>query len=217
MTGDQLLHTLLDVGTECNRDNLANDLLRALFQGYPVENLRGVLLSKDPQVVKYGVWIASELGARSRPLLPDIVPLLTHESRWVRYFAIDCVVTAAEEGEPIVKAARLLTDDDTAVRARATEMLAQLSREQLTSAAEYLALSGSSHSEFSQGFFALLSSDRADGRALLDSESAVLKKFGLAAAVRGGGDRASLEAARLLEDRDIRELATEALRRMDAR
>jgi hypothetical protein len=217
MTGDQLVHTLLDGGTECNRDNVANDLLKAFFEGYPVENLRGILLSKEPAVVKYGVWIASELGVRSRPLFPDIVPLLSHESRWVRYFAIDCVVTAAEEGEPIVKAARLLTDDDAAVRVRATEMLAQLSQEQLTSAAEYLTLSGSSHSGFSQGFSALLNNDRVDGRALLDSESAVLRKFGLAAAVRGGGDRASLEAARLHEDRDIRELATEALRRIDAR
>lgn len=69
----------------------ANRLLAEYQRGAPVESLRRLLQSADDRVVSVGAWIASELSDEGKSLLSDACELLTHPSKHVRFYSIDCV------------------------------------------------------------------------------------------------------------------------------
>jgi HEAT repeat protein len=117
-------------------DGTAYALLQAFFSGYPVPKLRRLLLSSDARTAKIGAWIASELGWRARPLLPELMLLLAHPSKYVRFHAIDGILAAgtAEDGEAIGAAIRLIEDMDEAVRWKALNFLARATHGQLRAA-----------------------------------------------------------------------------------
>ena len=64
----------------------ANEVLSFFHQGYPLDNLRQLLRSTQPDVAKLGVWVAAELGSRAQPLLDDIFPLLNSPIPYARLF-----------------------------------------------------------------------------------------------------------------------------------
>lgn len=195
---------------------LLNNLLREFHRGFPLENLRLLLASSSQSIVTAGAWIASELGAKGRPLLPDIVPLLTNPARKVRFFAIDCVLVWAgpEDKEALATAAALVDDSDAGVRWKAMDFLARATREQIRGA-----LAWSEHenagSEQAQGLRLLLSRESQDAKSLeflLDSSDATTRKYAAIAAVRLAElDRRPLVHASTLEDADIRDFAETAI------
>lgn len=134
--GDELIDRL----RAGENDSSANDLLTELFRGYPVESVRRLLHSDEESAVKAGAWILSELGVRAAPMMTDIVALLEHPLRYVRFFAVDAVMAGgtAEDGSAIAAAIGLIDDPDDAVRWKALTFLAWASSEQLAAGVEHL-------------------------------------------------------------------------------
>jgi hypothetical protein len=123
-----------------HRDEAATlELLEEFQSGYPIARLRELLSGDSECGLRAGIWIASELGHRIRPVLDQVAPLLKHPLRVVRFFALDCVLTAAGKGDgPILgAAARLLLDEDSAVRWKAMSFLTAASEDQITEAAAH--------------------------------------------------------------------------------
>ncbi len=119
--GDELINKIL-AGEE---GNLANDLLVECFQGFPVQKLRPLLSSNHDKAVKYAVWILSELGVKACPLVRDVVPLLSHSARYVKFFALDVMLMCATSADHdlIARTIGLVRDHDSAVRWKAFRYL----------------------------------------------------------------------------------------------
>jgi hypothetical protein len=92
-----------------------------------------LLRSGDDATVKAGAWIASELGWRARPVMEDLAILVSHPSKYVRFFVVDSILTAAtaEHGEAIAGAIQTICDVEEAVRWKAMNFLVKATRDQL--------------------------------------------------------------------------------------
>jgi len=134
--GDMLLGRILSDGD----DRLANDLLSEFLAGYPIDNLRLLLRSDHIEAAKAGAWIASELGEAIEPLVDDLVDLLSHSSKYVRFYSVDSMRLGAgkNRGDAIAETMLLLEDPEKAVRWKAMNFLARLDREQLVASLPYL-------------------------------------------------------------------------------
>jgi hypothetical protein len=137
MSGNVLIRRLLDGDTD---DSLPNELLKEIFAGFPQERLRDLLASDLPVAVKAAAWIMSELGPSARPLLQDAVPLLTHEARSARFFALDVVLMCADrnDGAIVAAAIRLIEDQDEAIQWKAMRFLTALPQALFAVAKPYL-------------------------------------------------------------------------------
>lgn len=135
--GDVLAESILKGG---DNGRLSNELLNAFFDGYPLEKLVPFLRSEDAEMVKVGAFIAGELGADARPLLPELVPLLEHSNKRVRYDTLGAVLCAAtgKDGDAVARAIMLVNDPEQAVRKNALDFLARADREQLSAASTHL-------------------------------------------------------------------------------
>lgn len=131
-TPDALIGSLLS-GTN---NGAADVLLHALFDGYPVESLRPLILSDNDVAARAGAWIASELGVRARPLINEAPDMLASNNRYVRFFSLDVVLTCAtaEDGPIVADAVQRATDPDPAVRWKAMQFICRATNEQLSSA-----------------------------------------------------------------------------------
>jgi hypothetical protein len=139
--GDQLIEKLcMGVFDSEVADTAANDLLKQIFRGYPVQNVRRLIYSENDESVKAGAWIISELGARSVQLMDEIDFLLGHRIRNARFFAVDAVLgnRSADSGAVVAKAVMLVTDPDHAVRRKVLLLLAKAARDQLEAALPYM-------------------------------------------------------------------------------
>jgi hypothetical protein len=204
--GDHLIDRLGAGGGDYD----ATDLLKEFFAGYPIENLRRLLNSSDERLAKVGAWLASELGVRAAPVLGDVVALLQHDSRYVRFFALDAILGAAtpHDGAVIARAIDRLTDSESAVRWKVVGLLSRASVEQLSASVQFLAPPMSALVSW-----LLRSSAATDthqiGAALKDGRS--LKRFvAVAAAVRvAGKDLAPLKEALSSPDPEVSAIARE--------
>jgi hypothetical protein len=135
--GDELLAEVL-AGDETG---LSNELLKEIFDGYPVDKVTALLRSDRESAVRAGVWIASELTDTARPLLGDLRPLLDSPSAFIKCYAIEAVEMAAtgEDGEILSRAIAMIDDDDERVRRCAFGLLAQADRDQLVGAVSHVA------------------------------------------------------------------------------
>lgn len=133
--GDALIEQILTIGDIDGA--VSNDLIGEFYsRGYPVEKLIPLLCSENNETVKTGAFLAEELGAKAAPLMPELMRLLEHEDRNVRYDILDAVLAAAtpSDGEVIARAVTLINDPDRAVRSKALNFLARADREQLLAA-----------------------------------------------------------------------------------
>src|SRR6266850_734193 len=113
--GDELLSRVL---SRLDGDGvIANDLLSEFQEGYPLENLLQLLTSHEEAVAVSGMWIASELGAKARPLFTEIIERLSHPSSDVRFFALDCLVSCAgpDDKDAVNRGLDLIDDPDPTV------------------------------------------------------------------------------------------------------
>ena len=214
--GDRLLEAIAKTSDDSERGARANALLRAMYRGYPVTNLRVLLQSERPELVRIGTWVLSELGAAGTPLRDQLAVLLRHSDPYVRYFAIDSSLTCCTEqdGDEIAACISLVTDDHTGVRYEATDFLMRASVEQLHAAVAALTARGVVDATVS-GLRWLTSEKAAQNDGIeqaLRSESPVLRKFAVAAAVRRRqADPATLRYAADSSDPEVAELARRAL------
>jgi HEAT repeat protein len=138
--GDKLIEHILTVGDTGGQ--VSNDLIGEFYtHGYPVEKLIPLLRSDDDETVKTGAFLAEELGTKAAPLMPELMRLLGHQDRNVRYDILDAVLVAASssDGEVIARAITLMTDPDRAVRSKALNFLARADREQLVAGLPHVA------------------------------------------------------------------------------
>jgi hypothetical protein len=165
----------------------ANDLLRRVHQGYPVEKLRPLLLDKDEDVVATGTWIASELGANSDLLLPDVLKLLNYPAKKVRFWALDCLYWASPlDGVQLAEGVKMVEDVDSGVRWKALDFLSRASVGQLGAALATLRSdeSGSMHIRGLEFLLNEASADPTVVRSYLNSSDPLSRKYGVIAAVR---------------------------------
>jgi hypothetical protein len=136
--GDELIDLLSggELGPAA-ADAAANELLRCVFHGYPVENMRRLVRSDSAAAAQSGAWVISELGAEASPVLDEIEFLLGHPARNARFFAVSATLAAASisDGALLAKAISLISDCDEAVRWQALRLLSGLQSDLLGAAA----------------------------------------------------------------------------------
>ena len=85
----EIINQVIDDPNDFDIGVLANEHLREFHRGYPLELPRLLLLSPNGSIAETGIWVASELGQKAKPLLGDMVHLLKHSTKTVRFFAVD--------------------------------------------------------------------------------------------------------------------------------
>jgi hypothetical protein len=146
------------------------------------------------------------------PLVSDLALVLDHPSRYVRFFALDGVLIGAtdRDGATIAKAVQLLGDGESAVRWKATNLLARATTRQLRACVPCL------YGDLRALVEQLLQLERESGnhnvRELLGSNSERERLLGLIAALRRSDrDPAILQVAATSENPDVNEIAREWL------
>lgn len=137
--GDALIEHILTVGD--TNGEVSNDLIGEFYtHGYPVEKLIPLLRSENDETVKTGAFLAEELGARAAPLMSELMRLLGHRDRRVRYDILDAVLSAAtpSDGMVIARALMLINDHDRAVRSKTLNFLTRADQAQLAAGLPYV-------------------------------------------------------------------------------
>jgi hypothetical protein len=194
---------------------LSNELLREFQRGYPLEDLRQLLSSDDEDLLAVAVWIVSELGIESRPLLADVVHLLAHPLKRIRFWTLDCLYwTLPQNGCDLAEAFRLFDDPEAGIRWKVLDILSRISREQIEAA--YLCLEARrSESSHLLGLRWLLSSEALAPDSIgsaLRSADPIVRKYGLVAAVRLRKEHPDpLIYASTVDDVDVSKFASDLL------
>lgn len=203
MNIERLLEKLEAPLTEAERDEIANTLLGAFHEGYSLDGLRPLLRSANEEAVMSASWIASELGAKAIPLLPEITHLLHHPSSQARFDAIDCMITCASDrdGRSIADVVRLLEDPETSVRWKVLDFLTRANERTLRAALPHLEAGPGSNVEWLLSPKAQQSAEVEAGLNTTGSE----QLFAVVAAARmAGRDLGPLTQARSSTDGYIR-------------
>jgi hypothetical protein len=194
---------------------LINELLQQFQDGVPLEYLRPLLLSSNPQLANSGAWIASELGVQGKPLLDVVASLLGHPDKRVRFWSIDCVLLWAGtfNGRELATTVRLLGDPEKAVRWKAMSFLSRASTQQLASALTWL-LKEEPESTDAHGLQWLLGAEN-DSRAIeamLVSPEPQMRKYAAAAAARvAAKNQHPLSIASSSHDTEVAEFAADSI------
>jgi hypothetical protein len=190
------------------------ELYGAFRKGFPIENLRPMLRSSDPEILGFGSYLVYELGARARGVIDDIVPLLESEYPQVRSDAMIALMGCATrfEGTALGKIICLLDDPDPFVQRGAMRFVQNCEDSQLAAGVfhasrhnpgtvfedlpPFLGMKWPGHGNISVKGMAKL----------LSHESPVAKRFGvgLAARPRMVVDDSLLEIAYKYDDEECR-------------
>lgn len=195
---------------------LANCLLTQFHRGAPLEYLRPLLLSRDPEVASSGAWIASELGEKGKPLLTVVTKLLEHPDKRVRFWSIDCLLLWAgpSNQSELAKIVRLIDDAEKAVRWKVMVFLSRASSEQLGAALAWFKRE-EPESPNVIGLQWLLGSTGTDVEAIeamLQNTEPRLRKYAAVAAVRMASyNQRPLVIAASSNDSEVAEFAADSL------
>jgi hypothetical protein len=183
--GDELIERIFAEGDD---GQTSNDLLKEMFDGYPVEKLIPLLRSDDDEIAKVGAFVAEELAAKAAPLMPDLMRLLGHRNSRVRFDILDAVLTAAtpSDGEAIACALTLINDPGRNVRFKALKFLVCADREQLVAGLPHV-----SDRDIATGLGWLLDTEESPGddgyaeiESRIDDEDRLVRWFAAVAATR---------------------------------
>jgi hypothetical protein len=183
--GDELIERIFAEGDD---GQTSNDLLKEMFDGYPVEKLIPLLRSDDDEIAKVGAFVAEELAAKAAPLMPDLKRLLGHRNRRVRFDIMDAVLLAAtpDDGEAIARAIALVNDPEQTIRGNALDFLVCADREQLVAALPYVG-----DSDIATGLGWLLDTEESPGddgyaeiESRIDDADRLVRWFAAVAAMR---------------------------------
>ncbi|MQA94586.1 MAG: hypothetical protein GEV11_07990 [Streptosporangiales bacterium] len=219
--GEELVGLLATPGL--GRDEIgraANELLSALFAGFPVTALVPLLRSENTEAVKAGAWLVSELGEGAAPVIGEIAALLAHPQAYVRHFALDAVITATTEadGELIAGGIRLVDDPNPGVREKVIRLLSVIPAARLAAALPHLI--GDTGHELTTWLLreAEHPEEAAGATARLESADPAERRFAAALALRiADHNDEPLARAAEASDPDIASLAAFVLRRRDRR
>jgi HEAT repeat protein len=191
---------------------VANDILGEFHRGRPVDQLRPLLRSCEPQVVLAASFITDELGTQAAPLLDEVTALLNHQDRHVRGNAIGSILTCASEqnGSSIASVIGLLPDEDWPVRWKAMEFLMRASERQISAASVYMKMNHDT-SSYADGLCWLLSKEGGSPQSIADKlsdRSQLVRKFAVVAAARlsSNNEQPLREALSSLDD-DVQRFA----------
>jgi len=117
------------------------DLLDEFQNGYSLDRLSDLLKAAEPQAVRAGMWIASELGVGARPLIGQIAGLLHSPVAAVRFLALECLLACAEpsDASAVTQALSLVEDSESSVRWQMLMFLANVPRPVLEAARQVCA------------------------------------------------------------------------------
>ena len=214
---DNLVELITRTPGSSQIDVLSNDLVKEFYRGYPLTNLRPLLRSPDPALVAAGVWIASELGEKGRPLLNDVSALLRHPEKDVRFDAINCLLVWATPSNTaeLASVIKLVDDPERSVRWKAMDFLARASEEQLRAGLSDLQVNEPECTQV-RGLEWILSPQALDPEAVmaaLQNQDDVLRKYGAVAARRLSKDnRAPLLYAASVDDPDVKNFAAAGIK-----
>jgi len=191
---------------------LMNQLLTEFHRGYPLENLRPLLLSRSEEVVTIAAWIASELGRKGKPLLRDVLTLLRHQAKKIRFSTIDCILAWAGPSDGIALASVItLTDDpEPGVRWKVMDFLARATPQQLQAALNYLEETAPKcpYLKALRWLLGPQSRHPEEVTAFIQSQESICRKYGAVAAVRiSKENRGPLFFASSVDDVDVRDFA----------
>lgn len=139
VAGDVLLRSILASTTD---DGVAsNALLREFHRGYPVVNLRRLLVSGRDIPVGAGAFISAELGESAKEVLDDVAALASHPSPRVRGDVIGAITRAQRVATPsaIALAVQGIIDEHEGVRWKALRFLSTSERSILSGCLTHLA------------------------------------------------------------------------------
>ena len=125
VAGDVLLRSILASTTD---DGVAsNALLREFHRGYPVVNLRRLLVSGRDIPIGAGAFISAELGESAKEVLDDVAALASHPSPRVRGDVIGAITRAQRVATPsaIAVAVQGIIDEHEGVRWKAALLVDQ--------------------------------------------------------------------------------------------
>jgi HEAT repeat protein len=213
---EQLTESLLANLNSPQAGVLMNDLLAEFHRGYPLDNLRRLLVDSNPDVVTVGTWIASELGEKGSPLFGDISHLIGHPEKKVRFSAIDCVLAWGKPSNKaeVASVIKLLNDPDPGVRWKVMDFLSRATRELLEGASSFIELTepDSVNVHGLLWLIGLHASDPMDVKHFLQSQDPLLRKYGVVAARRmSKNNREPLLYATSLSDPDVKNFASSSI------
>jgi hypothetical protein len=213
---EQLTQRLLETPHSPQSGVLMNDLLTEFHRGYPLDNLRPLLLSQNQDVASSGAWIASELGEKGKPLFDVISVLLKHPERRVRFSVIDCVLLWAGPSNKaeLASVIRLMDDQEPSVRWKAMDFLARSEQEQLQAALSHMESTEPTSTNI-QGLRWLLgpgASHSEEVMSALQGQDRLMRKYGVVAARRmAKNNREPLLYAASLDDPDVKDFADSSI------
>lgn len=214
---ENLLRQLTEQPRSSQAGVMMNDLLSEFHGGYPLDNLRLLLHSENADVASVGAWIASELGSMGKPLLPDVLPLVRHPSKDVRFSIIDCILLWGTNGTELSAAVRLTSDPESSVRWKAMDFLSLATRDQLKLALSHLEAT-EANSPHVRGLRWLISPKASDVEELklaLQDKDALFRKYAVVAAARiFRNNREPLFYAATMQDPDVQNFAKSAINLM---
>lgn len=184
---------------------LSNELLREFHRGYPLDDLRVLLRSDDERILTLAAWLLSELGEKSRPLLNDVVPLLSHPLKGIRFWVLASLFwTSPQNGCDLAQAFELLEDSEPGIRWKVLDILTRVSLEQIEAARNCLELRRSNLSHLA-GLSVLRNGDPNQVITGLRSDDPLVRKYAFAAAVRVHKDHPEpIAYASTVDDDDIK-------------
>ena len=208
--GEEIVKLL---STGADDDDLANELLKSIWAGYPVENVSRLLHARSDEAVKAGAWVLSELGADATSMLFEVDFLLRHSVRHARFFALDVALVCATEqhGELIARAISLVGDEDGAVRWKALRFLGRAGAAQLAAGA--VALEDVRLRELVEWLAVPAGGigSQQDVVQRLDDQDDLVRLFAVAAASREAGNSLGLVLAADSTDPDVAGFARDEL------
>ncbi|MEM7224667.1 MAG: hypothetical protein AAF495_16935 [Pseudomonadota bacterium] len=210
-----MIAKILEPGFEGD-GKLSNDLHSAFLRGYPIENLRPLLISKSETVLGTAAFLVTELGWVVHPFVAEIVDLLYQPRARVRFDAIQALArcTTPDDGWALGRVLQLLGDPDDFVRGGAMWFIRVSSRWQLRAALDNAAPQ-KPDSVFSEIQSMYLRRGRYCStdiiRAFIKHPHPIARRFGvgLAARPRLIVDETLLSIAIASEDEEIRDRAAE--------
>jgi len=188
MTPDEMIARLQDPLVDTSDGKIANDLLDAFYDGYPIENLKVLMI---PSAMGHASFIASELGRMVRPLLKEIVGMVSHDRPRVRGDAIDALsqCTTWEDGWAIAEIIKALGDPHAGVLQTAFDALRSIESSKVHAGLEHLAITCPDDilANLQHDFLAIerrMPWAAATLERLMHHEDMVLRNFGAAMVVR---------------------------------
>jgi hypothetical protein len=212
----QLIEALIRDPDICDSGIIPNELLREFHRGYPIENLRLLLSSRNRKVVRAGIFIASELGSEAAPLLDQVLSLLRHPDPIVRFDAIDSMLTCttSNDEKEIAAVVLMLDDSEGPVRRKVLDFLSRASAEQLLAGLRYLEKTEPDSTHVA-GLRWLTGSGRMEAgeiASFIRSDNAVSRRYGVVAAAKMAVLNCQpLELASTATDQDLNLFAKDVL------